>query len=128
MVSSVPAAISGLAGVLIWTSAERFSAMRDFYVEALGLVPRTERSDFVNFAWGSARLSIGVHDQVGDVSGDPLRIMVNFAVDDLDDFHNRMETAGVPCLRRPSPEPWGGRVATYSDPDGNVIQLLTGTS
>ena len=117
-----------LAGVLIWTEPERFEAMRHFYVEVLGLSPRTERAGFVNFEWGSTRLTIGLHDRVSGTSSDPLRIMVNLAVDDLDAIHHRLQVAGVACLREPSPEPWGGQVATYSDPDGNTIQLMTGTS
>ena len=32
--------IGGLTGVLIWTTPERFRAVRDFYVETLGLTPR----------------------------------------------------------------------------------------
>ena len=118
--------IEGIAGVLIWTEAERFAAMREFYVEVLGLMPRSDREGFVNFAWGPVRLTIGIHDRVTGRSGDPLRIMVNLAVDDLDRIHERLLRSGVPCLRQPSPEPWGGRVATYSDPDGNTIQLLSG--
>jgi len=120
--------VSMLAGILIWTEVDRFEAMRHFYVERLGLEPRSNREDFVNFEWGSTRLTIGVHEQVRGEARDPLRIMINLAVDDIDQAHNRLVAAQVPCLRQPSPEPWGGRVATYSDPDGNTVQLMTGTA
>ena len=120
--------ILGLAGILIWTSEERFSAMRRFYVETLGLRPRSDRPNFVNFQIGVARLTIGVHEAVDGTSRDPLRIMVNLAVVDIDAAHERLTTIGVPCLRAPSTEPWGGKVATYADPDGNTVQLMTGTS
>lgn len=115
-----------LAGVLIWTEAERFDAMRDFYVEILGLTPRSDRPGFVNFEWGSTRLTIGIHNRVQGDARDPLRIMINFAVAEIDRLHQTLIAAGVPCLREPSPEPWGGLVATYSDPDGNTVQLMTG--
>lgn len=120
--------ISNLAGVLIWTSAERFAALRTFYVDILGLKPRSDRSGFVNFELGSSRLTLGVHARVGEVSRDPLRIMINLAVDDIESLHMRLLAAGVPCLREPSPEPWGGVVATYSDPDLNTVQLMTRSS
>lgn len=126
MVLAVEAMIVGLAGVLIWTSEERFSAMRRFYVETLGLRPRSDRPNFVNFQIGAARLTIGVHNGVDGISRDPLRVMVNLAVTDIDAAHVRLTSAGVPCLRAPSPEPWGGIVATYSDPDDNTVQLMTG--
>ena len=127
MVSGMETLIAGLAGVLIWTSEGRFSAMRRFYVEALGLRPRSDRPTFVNFQIGAARLTIGVHQGVDGASEDPLRIMINLAVTDIHAAHVRLTTVGVPCLRAPSPEPWGGMVATYSDPDGNTVQLMTGT-
>jgi predicted enzyme related to lactoylglutathione lyase len=127
MVSGMETLIVGLAGVLIWTSEERFLAMRRFYVETLGLRPRSDRPNFVNFQIGAARLTIGVHQAVDGTSRDPLRIMVNPAVADIDWAHERLTTIGVPCLRAPSTEPWGGKVATYADPDGNTVQLMTGT-
>ena len=120
--------ILGLAGVLIWTSPQRFSTMRLFYVDMLGLEPRTDRIHFVNFQLGAERLTIGVHPSVSGISQDPLRIMINLAVEDIDRVHERLVSEGVPCMRPPSVEPWGGRVASYSDPDGNTIQLLAGTS
>lgn len=126
-VGQMTGAISGLAGVLIWTSAQRFEGLRAFYVEVLGLRPRSDRPGFVNFELGPSRLTLGIHNQVDQVSRDPLRIMINLAVDDIEPLHNRLVAAGVPCLREPSPEPWGGLVATYSDPDHNTVQLMTGT-
>ena len=116
--------VEGLAGVLIWTEAARFDAMARFYRETLGLTPRTAKSDFVNFDWAGVRLSVSVHDRVGGASRDPLRIMVNLAVDDIDAVHARLVRAGVVFTRPPEAEDWGGRVATFPDPDGNTIQLM----
>jgi len=116
--------IEGLAGVLIWTAAERFDAMARFYRDRLGLVPRTSKPDFINFDWAGVRLSIGVHDGVGGRSRDPLRVMVNFAVDDVRALHARLAEDGVRFIRPPEAEAWGGQVATFVDPDGNTLQLM----
>jgi predicted enzyme related to lactoylglutathione lyase len=116
--------IQGLAGVLIWTEAERFEAMAQFYRDQLGLTPRTSKPDFINFDWGGVRLSVGVHDRVHGTSRDPLRMMVNLAVDDIRAAHSRLAAAGVIFTRAPDAEEWGGQVATFLDPDGNLIQLL----
>ena len=116
--------IQGMAGVLIWTEAERFEAMARFYRDRLGLTPRTFKPDFINFDWGGVRLSVGVHDRVRGASGDPLRIMVNLAVDDIRAVHARLAAAGVVFTRAPEAEEWGGHVATFLDPDGNLLQLL----
>jgi predicted enzyme related to lactoylglutathione lyase len=116
--------IQGIAGVLIWTEAERFGAMARFYRDTLGLTPRTSKPDFINFDWGGVRLSVSVHDRVRGASADPFRIMVNLAVDDIVSVHARLERAGVAFTRLPETEDWGGRVASFLDPDGNLIQLM----
>jgi predicted enzyme related to lactoylglutathione lyase len=116
--------IQGLAGVLIWTEAERFEAMARFYRDRLGLTPRTSKSDFINFDWGGVRLSVSVHDRVRGASRDPFRIMVNLAVDDIRAVHARLAGAGVGFTRPPETEDWGGQVASFLDPDGNLIQLM----
>ena len=113
-----------LAGVLIYTSPARFGALRAFYVDVLELSPRSDRDGFVNFEFGDLRLTIAVHDAVADTTKDPNRIMVNFATDDIDVSYATAVSAGAPSIRPPSPEPWGGRVATIADPDGNLVQFL----
>lgn len=116
--------IQSLAGVLIWTERERFAAMAEFYRDRLGLRPRTAKPDFINFDWGGVRLSVSVHEQVRGASRDPVRIMVNLAVDDIRAVHARLVRAGIVFTRDPEAEEWGGRVATFLDPDGNMLQLL----
>jgi catechol 2,3-dioxygenase-like lactoylglutathione lyase family enzyme len=116
--------IEGLAGVLIWTERERFDAMARFYRDRLELTPRTSKPDFINFDWGGVRLSVSVHGGVSGTSRDPLRMMVNLAVDDIRAVHARLQRAGVVFTRPPEAEEWGGQVATFLDPDGNLLQLL----
>ncbi|HXJ81382.1 MAG TPA: VOC family protein [Candidatus Methylomirabilis sp.] len=116
--------IEGLAGVLIWTEQERFDTMAQFYRDRLGLTPRTSKPDFINFDWGGVRLSVSVHDRVSGHSRDPFRIMVNLAVDDIRAAHARLREAGVVFTRPPEVEEWGGMVASFLDPDGNLLQLM----
>jgi catechol 2,3-dioxygenase-like lactoylglutathione lyase family enzyme len=116
------ALIAGVAGVIIWTG--NFPAMLRFYRDVLGLTPHSVKPAFVNFAWGSFRLSVAAHSEVHGTARDPLRIMVNFAVADIDAAAARLRQAGVEFIRPPEPEEWGGRVATFRDPDGNTLQLL----
>ncbi|MYI83666.1 MAG: VOC family protein [Chloroflexi bacterium] len=111
-------------GVLVWTEAARFRALRDFYVDTLGLAPRADRDGHVDFEWGGLRLTIAVHDDVGGPARDPLRVMINFAVEDIEAEYARLRAAGVAFSRAPGRERWGGLVATFADPDGNTLQLL----
>jgi uncharacterized glyoxalase superfamily protein PhnB len=98
--------------------------MAAFYRDTLGLRPRREREGFISFEWGDVRLTINLHDDVHGTATDPLRIMVNLAVDDIHRLHARLAAAGVPVTRAPELEPWGGWVCTLRDPDGNVVQLF----
>jgi predicted enzyme related to lactoylglutathione lyase len=117
--------ITGLAGVLVWTSADRFEAMARFYRDTLALPVRTARDGFVSFAWpGDVRLTVTVHDRVDGVAHDPDRLMINLHVADIAAVAARLGDAGVTFDRHPEREPWGGWIATFHDPDGNTLQLL----
>ena len=116
--------IEGLGGVLVYTSHQRFPAMRAFYADALGLHPRSDRDGFVNFEWGDQRLTVSVHSQLSGVNRDPLHVMINLITNDIEEDYGAAMAAGAASLRPPEPEPWGGLVATLLDPDGNVVQLL----
>ena len=116
--------LGDVAGVLIWTEAERFDAMLRFYRDILELPLRGEHSGFINFSWNDFKLTINVHPGIRGINPDPLRIMVNFSVSDIQDCHTRLTGKGVVFLREPEKETWGGWVATFNDPDGNILQLL----
>ena len=116
--------IVGLAGVLVWTDANRFPAMARFYRDTLGLTPRSSKNDFINFDWSGVRLSVGVHDRVQGPSRDQLRMMIHLTVGDIHAVHARLTRAGVVFARPPEREEWGGWVATFADPDGNTLQLM----
>jgi predicted enzyme related to lactoylglutathione lyase len=116
--------VTNLAGVILWTSADRHPAMEAFYRDLLELPARSTRPGFINFDLKAARLTIAVHSEVAGPARDALRIMVNLEVDGLDQLIERLQAAGVEVIRPPEPEHWGGRIATLADPDGNIIQLL----
>ncbi len=56
--------------------------------------PRSDRSGFVNFELGEARLTVAVHGEVSGPARDPLRIMVNLSVDELDEMHQPADGQG----------------------------------
>lgn len=123
------ASIAGFAGTILWTSADRFAAMRTFYVDTLGLRPRSDRAEFVSFTWDAPnphapRLTITVHSAVHGSARDPLRAMVNLEVEDIEAVHARLREGDVAFVRPPEQEHFGGWIATFQDPDGNLVQLL----
>lgn len=116
------AALGPIIGVIV--STDDLPRLVRFYRDTLGLATYHERERVVNFQWGELRLTLTRHDQVNGRSRDPLREMINFGVRDIHAAHRRLRAAGVEFLRPPQQEPWGGWIATFSDPDGNTLQLI----
>lgn len=118
----------GFAGLMVNTTPERWAAMRRFYVEVLGLTPRSDRDGFVSFQWGTSphdmRLTVTVHSQVTGPAIDPARYLLNLGVDDIEAVAQRIAAAGGTFVRQPVKERWGGWIATMVDPDGNYVQLM----
>lgn len=114
--------VKGITGVIIWTAnTERLAG---FYRDVLDMEPVSQREGFIAFQFGDMRFTISDHSEVEGGAKDPLRIMVNLAVDDIHSEYQRLRGKGVEFLRQPEKEHWGGYVATFKDPDGNVLQLL----
>ena len=116
--------ITGIAGVIIWTEPARHAEMARFYRDVVGLTPRSDREGFINFEWGEMRLTVARHSALAGPSADPKRIMVNLQTHRIQEAYRRLSAAGVEFSRPPEREPWGGWIATFSDPDGNVVQLM----
>lgn len=98
--------------------------MRSFYLELLADSLRSDRPGFVNFEWPELRLTISVHSELAGSNPDPARIIVNLSVSDMAGAFEKFSQRGVPVVRAPEREGWGGWVCTVVDPDGNYLQLL----
>lgn len=114
--------ITGVAGVIIWT--DDLDRLFAFYRDMLGFTPYSVRPRFIAFRWGDMRLSLGKHRHVSGPARDPYRIMINLEVEDIHAMHASLSRQGVSFLKPPTQEDWGGWVATFFDPDGNILQLL----
>ena len=95
-----------------------------FYNDVLGLPLHSRHGDFIAFELGDVRFNIGLHNEVSGASKDPFRFMPHLGVDDIHAETHRLAQAGVEFIRQPEQESWGGWVATFKDPDGNVLQML----
>ena len=114
--------VGDLIGVTVWT--DDLERLVEFYRDTLGLALRGSHHGWANFAFGEMRLNLGLHDQVHGPSKDPYRVMLSFCVDNIQSEYGRLSEQGVEFIRVPEKEDWGGMVATFLDPDGNVLQLL----
>ena len=113
-----------VSGLIIWTEASHFASMRSFYSDVLELPIRSDRKEFINFDLNSFRLTITVHSEIKNFAKDPLRIMINLATPQIQETYKMLTAKGIAFQTEPEQEKWGGWIATFRDPDGNIIQLL----
>ncbi|WAE71744.1 VOC family protein [Streptomonospora nanhaiensis] len=73
--------------------------------------------------FGTFHLLIDRRDDVGPVSADPSRMILNFDVDDARAVAARMDGAGTEWLA-PLEDRGGSLFATAKDPDGNLVQII----
>jgi lactoylglutathione lyase len=62
-------------------------------------------------------------DRYGMAMGDGPRVEMYVYVVDLDASVKRLARADVRILREPEDMPWGERIATVADPEGNPVTL-----
>jgi len=114
--------LTGVIGVTFWT--DNLKRLFDFYNDVLQLPLHSRHEDFIAFELGEIRFNIGRHSEVSGESKDPFRFMPHLGVVDIHSEAKRLADSGVEFIRQPEQESWGGWVATFKDPDGNVIQLM----
>jgi predicted enzyme related to lactoylglutathione lyase len=114
--------ITGVVGITLWT--QDLERLFYFYHDTLRLPLHSRHQDFIAFQLGDLRFNIGLHDGVQGAAKDPYRMMPHLGVDDIQQEHRRLVAAGVEFIRPPEQEHWGGWVATFRDPDGNILQML----
>jgi uncharacterized glyoxalase superfamily protein PhnB len=108
------------SSTLIVATKDNDEAMGKFYQEMLGFKK--------NAAGGYERGKIAVffdrHDKAAPQALEPFRIMITFEVDDIQKAYQELKGKGVKFIRRPEAEEWGGKFATFTDPDGNYLQIF----
>lgn len=115
--------ITGVIGITLWTN--NLERMFRFYHDTLRFPLHSRHEDFIAFQLGEEmRFNLGLHDRVQGAARDPYRVMVNLGVTDIHQEYRRLCQDGVEFIRPPEQEHWGGWVATFRDPDGNILQML----
>lgn len=97
-----------------------------FYRDVMGftLVHSAPEFGFAEFQVGALRFSLaaGGDGEGGHGSGDR-NTGIGFVVPDVDAAHAELAAKGVHFTMAPSKQPWGGYMAMFADPDGNVYYL-----
>ena len=93
-----------------------------FYEEILGLEKKYEYPSYVGFECGG--VEIGLIPKLTERQRvSPLSPSVEFLADDVEKVYNELKNKGVEFIKELHYEPWGGRQATFTDPDGNILEI-----
>jgi catechol 2,3-dioxygenase-like lactoylglutathione lyase family enzyme len=110
----------------VWSVTLHVSHMEravKFYEETLGLEKKYEFPSYAGFECGG--VEIGLIPASGERQKTSLTSpSVEFLVDDADKFCDRLDRAGVKFIEELHDEPWGGRQASFADPDGNILEIV----
>ena len=100
----------------------------DFYENTLELPPkyRDEKLGWAEFDIGGPGLGIERVAADDPEAGHHVGRFVGatFAVDDIHAKYEQLKAKGVQFDEPPQTQPWGGILAHFKDPDGNVLTLL----
>lgn len=94
-----------------------------FYEETLGLEKKYEYSSYVGFECGGVEIGLTPKLEKGQKVS-PLSPPVDFLVDDVEKVYSELKQKGVKFTEELHEEPWGGKQATFTDPDGNILEIV----
>jgi predicted enzyme related to lactoylglutathione lyase len=105
-----------------------FAAAFAFYAETLGLkvVSGEAGGSYAQFDTGAAQLGLERiapnHPAYGELVGRFAGL--SFAVADLGAFYDEMMQRGVEFMAPPQKQSWGGGIAHFRDPAGNILSVV----
>jgi len=108
-----------LETVIVFT--ERMEEMASFYREAFELGPFESSPSHLGQRVGPVYLGFDQVEGVGTSS--EAGVTLWFTVKDLQATFDRLVSMGARVRYPPTEKPWGARLASVYDPDGNVLGL-----
>jgi metallothiol transferase len=109
----------------VWSVTFYVSDLKEaarFYAETLGLDKKCEYSSYVGFECGGVEIGL-IPKPERERRASPASSSVEFLVDNVDKMYRELRERGVRFVKELHAEPWGGRQATFTDPDGNILEI-----
>jgi uncharacterized glyoxalase superfamily protein PhnB len=111
-----------LETVIVFT--ERMEEMASFYQEAFELGPFESSPGHLGQRVGHVYLGFDLIEGVG--ASAEAGVTLWFTVNDLQATFDRLVSMGARVRYPPTEKPWGARLASVYDPDGNVLGIAQG--
>ena len=112
-----------VTGSFVNITSDNAARLGEFYRDTVGLEAQQGMGLYA-FQFGGATLSFDGHSETGGPVKEPSRVIMSMFVDDLAAEQKALEAKGVKFSRTAGKEEWGGLISTFSDPDGNLMQLI----
>jgi predicted enzyme related to lactoylglutathione lyase len=92
-----------------------------FYRDVLGFALTFSAPEFHYAAFDVGGMRFAIAESEGDFTG--RHTGIGLMVVDVDAAHAELVAKGVNFTMPPSKQPWGGYMAMFADPDGNIFYL-----
>ena len=106
----------------------RWSEALAFYRDTVGfsLSFADEAMGWAEFDLGNARIGLERCDSQDREAQELVGrfVGVSIRVDDLKSVYTLLKSKGAEFVGPPEKQPWGGTLAHFKDPDGNILTLL----
>lgn len=120
-----------ISTILIWS--EDYKRLANWYKETFGFNVIEELNHpqdtgvLFDTGMGSPWVWIGQHSEIKGMNPDPDRHMFNINVSSVTETYDYLKQIGVQIIAEPFKAPTFDKYfATFSDPDGNIIQIIGG--
>ncbi len=110
-----------LNSIMLGTSQPK--VLGEFYEKVFGRPADMMEDGWYMWQVGAASLNIGEHSEVVGTAKEPARVILNLESKDVKGEFERIK-ADVTVIKEPY-EVEGGWIATFADPDGNYLQLMS---
>jgi glyoxylase I family protein len=111
--------------IRVWDITLRVSDLEravDFYENIMGLSKKYHYPDnYAGFDCGGVEIGLVPGTPPGSSEGMPC---VDFMVRNIDEAFRTLRERGVQFYKNTHDTAWGGRIALFTDPDGNPLQLV----
>ena len=96
-----------------------------FFRDVIGfpLLFSDEKFQFARFQAGDVTFAVVGHVDSDRLTRGDVHTGIAICVPDVDAAHRELTAKGVRFTMPPSKQPWGGYMALFADPDGNIFYL-----